>query len=91
LDFKKIEAALEQGIGLAEQFLPLIPGLGQVAGLAELAIKVVGSVTDIVDHTNQAIVDGHIVADATDQAKVRDMAQKLHDINDEIAKQIDDS
>jgi len=91
LDFNKIKSALTSAVNLAEQFLPLIPGLGQVGALAATGIKIIGAVSDIVEHTQQAIADGKIVASSQDQAWIKEQAQKLHDINDQLAQQIDDS
>lgn len=95
MNFKDILAALEKGVEFASEAANLIPGLGTVvggaAGTIEFITKAVAAATDLVEHVQQQIADGYIVADATDQNKVRDMAQKLHEANDILADYIDKS
>lgn len=91
MDLSKILAALEKGVEFAEQFTPIIASLTPYGALAATAIKAVGAVTDTVTNLQARIDEGQIVAGSTDQEQVRALAQRLHDINDELARQVDAS
>jgi hypothetical protein len=90
-DLSKILAFLEHGVQFAEKAAPVLGELTPLGALASTVINAVGAVTETVANVQQQISDGKIVANSTDASQVRDMAQRLHDANDVLAKQVDDS
>lgn len=91
MDFSKLLAALEDGVKFAEGVVPMIAELTPYGALAVTAVKAVGAVTETVQNVQERIAEGSIVAHSNDQAQVRDLAQRLHDLNDQIADQVDKS
>lgn len=89
VDFSKVLAALEDGVKFAEGIVPMIAELTPYGALATTAIKAVGAVTETVQNVQERMNEGSIVAHSSDQEQVRDLAQRLHDLNDQIAEQID--
>ncbi len=91
MDFTKILSALDKGVQFAEEIAPTLAMLTPYGAVAETAIKAIGAVTDTVTNVEARVTEGTIVASSTDQAQVRDLAQRLHDVNDTLAKQVDAS
>lgn len=91
MDFSKLMGALEKGVQFAEEMAPALGALTPYAGVAETAANAIAAVTEVVQNVQQRIEDGSIVAHSDDQDQVRQMAQRLHDINDGLAEQIDKS
>lgn len=89
MDFSKVLAALEDGVKFAETIVPMIAELTPYGALASTAIKAVGAITDTVQNVQERVAEGSIVAHSNDQAQVRALAQRLHDLNDSLADQID--
>lgn len=89
MNFDKILSALRTGVAFAEQIVPTIAQLTPLGGIAETAIKAVGAITETVENVQKRIEEGELVARTTDQQEVRALAQRLHDLNDQIAAQID--
>lgn len=91
MNLSNIIAGLESAVKMAEQLVPEIAALTPYGAIATTVVKAVGAASEMAQHLQTSIADGTIVASATDQAKVRDMAQRLHDHNNQLAQQIDDS
>lgn len=91
MDFTKIISALETGVQFVEEFAPTVAALTPYGGLVDTATKAIEAVTETVENVQARVEEGAIVASSNDQAQVRDLAQRLHDANDVIAKQIDES
>lgn len=91
MNISKMLAALEDGVKFAEGIVPMIAELTPYGALAVTAVKAVGAVTETVQNLQARIAEGSIVAHSKDQAQVRDLAQRLHDLNDQIADQVDKS
>jgi len=91
MNLSKIIAALEKGVSFVEEIAPTLAELTPYGQVAEVAVKAIGAVTDTVQNLQERINEGTIVAHSTDQAQVQALAQRLHDVNDGLAKQVDDS
>lgn len=90
-DLSKLIAGLEKGVQFAEEIAPTLAALTPYGALVETATKAIGAVTETVQNVQERISEGEIVAHSADQAQVRALAQRLHDLNDQLAQQIDDS
>lgn len=88
-DLSKVLSALETGVKFAEGIVPTLAALTPYGALATTAIKAVGAITETVANLQERIDEGQIVAHSTDQQQVRALAQRLHDINDQLAAEID--
>lgn len=91
MNLTKIIEGLEKGVQFAESIVPTIAELTPYGALATTITKAVGAITETVVNVNQRIAEGSIVASSTDAATIRGYAQRLHDLNDTLAQQIDDS
>jgi hypothetical protein len=90
-DFSKILPALEKGVQFVEQIAPTLAELTPYGAVAETAVKAIEAVTETVQNVQQRVEEGSIVAHSNDQAQVRGLAERLHAVNDGLAKQIDES
>lgn len=88
-DLSKVLTALESGVKFAEQIVPELAALTPYGALATTAIKAVSAVTETVQNVQERIDEGSIVAHSTQPEQVRALAQRLHDLNDQLAEQID--
>ena len=91
MSLKSILNIIEQGVKFAEGLAPelaLIPGAGPIVATA---VKAAGAIADVVDNLQTRIADGTIVAHSTDEAELKDYAQRLAAVNDGLAAQIDAS
>jgi predicted LPLAT superfamily acyltransferase len=91
LNLKNIIAGIQSAVTMAETLVPEIAALTPYGALATTVIKAVSAATEMAGNLQTRIDEGSIVASSTDQAQVRELAQKLHDLNDGLAKQVDDS
>jgi uncharacterized coiled-coil protein SlyX len=91
LDFSKLLAGLEKGVQFVEEVAPTIAELTPYGAIAETAVKAIGAVTETIHNVAERVNEGEIVANSQDQEQVRALAQRLHDVNDDLARQIDES
>ena len=89
MNLTNIIAGLKSAAHMAETLVPEIASLTPYGAIATTVVNAVGAATEMADELNARIAEGKIVASSTDQEQVRDLAQKLHDHNDELARQID--
>jgi hypothetical protein len=82
---------IKKGVEFAEGLQPaiaLIPGAGTILATA---VGAVGAVTEVVVNLQERVAEGKIVLASEDEAELKGYAQRLSDVNDDLAKQIDDS
>lgn len=90
-NFASVIAALEKGVQFAEEITPTLAALTPYGAIAETAVKAIGAVTETVQNVQARVEEGTIVAHSNDQAQIKALAQRLHDVNDQLAQQIDNS
>jgi hypothetical protein len=91
LNLSNIIAGLSSAVHMAESLLPEVAALTPYGAIATKVIAAVTAATEVAENVSARIAEGKIVASSTDQAQVRALAQKLHDLNDKLAAQIDES
>lgn len=89
MNFQNIIAGIESAVKMAETLVPEIAALTPYGALATTVMKAIGAATEMANNLQTRVAEGTIVLNSTDQAKVRDLAQRLHDLNDGLADQID--
>jgi len=91
MDFSKVIAALEKGVSFVEEIAPTLAELTPYGNAAGVAVKAIEAITETVQNIEERVAEGTIVLHSTDQAQVKALAQRLHDVNDGLSKQVDDS
>jgi NhaP-type Na+/H+ and K+/H+ antiporter len=91
VNLKNIIAGIQSAVNMAETLVPEIAALTPYGALATTVISAVSAATEMAGNLQARIDEGTIVAHSTDAAEVRSLAQRLHDLNDQLANQIDES
>jgi hypothetical protein len=90
-NIKSVIAGLEAAAKMAETIVPEIAQLTPYGAIATKVIGFVGAASEVAQQLQKDMADEKIVLSSTDQAQVRELAQKLSDHDDALAKEIDAS